>query len=129
MLASEIFNQQSSAEEKVLIIFSDMRQQTKELDFETPSLVPTLNRIGTMGARIEIANLGGVHIYALGVDGAGKSIPYWQSLRKFWIEYFRTSGARLETYTVLRDVTTGQTPTQLRVKRMRLGFSMRLPPI
>jgi von Willebrand factor type A domain len=103
MLASEIFNQQPSPKEKVLIVFSDMRQQTKELDLEMPSLAPSFNQIVTKGAKIEIANLGNVHLRALGVDGAGKSIPYWQSLRKFWTEYFRTSGARLESYTVMRE--------------------------
>jgi hypothetical protein len=102
MLASEIFNHHPTAEEKILVIFSDMRQHTRELDLESPSLVPRLNKIESSGARIEIANLGGVHLLALGVDGAGKSLPYWQSLREFWTEYFRTSGARLENYTVLR---------------------------
>jgi hypothetical protein len=39
------------------------------------------------------------------LGGAGKSPSYRQSLREFWIEYFGASGARLESYTVLRDPT------------------------
>jgi hypothetical protein len=50
-------------------------------------------------------NLNDVHIRILGVDGAAKSLSYWQSLRIFWIEYFRSCGATLESYTVLRDPT------------------------
>ena len=105
MLASEIFNQHPTTEEKVLVIFSDMRQQTRELDIETPSLVPSFNQLGNRAARIEIADLAGVQALALGVDGAAKSFPYWQSLRAFWVEYFHASGARLENYEVLREVT------------------------
>jgi len=67
--------------------------------------VLSFNQIGTKGAKIEIGSLGGVHVYALGVDGAGKSLRHWESLREFWTDYFRASGARLESYTVLREAT------------------------
>jgi len=103
VLAGEIFEQQPKAKEKVLVIFSDMRQQAKELDLETPSAVPSFDSIGTKGPKIQIANLDNVHVNALGVDGAGKSLRYWQTLRKFWTEYFRASGASLESYSVLRE--------------------------
>jgi hypothetical protein len=105
MLTHELFDQQGKANRKVLIIFSDMRQQTRELDLESPSTVPSFDRVGTRKTKIGIANLGGVHVHALGVDGAGKSLSYWQSLRDFWTEYFRASSTSLESYTVLRDPT------------------------
>jgi hypothetical protein len=103
MLAREIFDQQRNAKERVLVIFSDMRQQTRELDLESPSTVSGFNHIGAGGTKISIVNLDAVHVQVLGVDGAGKSLSYWQSLREFWIRYVRASGATLESYTVLRD--------------------------
>jgi hypothetical protein len=39
----------------------------------------------------------------LGVDGAGKDIVYWQSLRDFWTAYLPALGADLKRYSVLRD--------------------------
>ena len=48
-------------------------------------------------------DLHGVEVYALGVDGAGKDMRYWQTLRDFWTEYFKRTGAILKTYSVLRD--------------------------
>jgi hypothetical protein len=45
----------------------------------------------------------GVEVYALGVDGAGKDMRYWQTLRDFWAVYFKRTGAILKTYSVLRD--------------------------
>jgi hypothetical protein len=103
MLAREIFDQQRNAKEKVLVIFSDMRQQTRELDLESPSTVRGFDNIERMGTKIGTANLAGVHVHTLGVDGAGKSFLYWQDLREFWIKYFRRTGASLEGYSVLRE--------------------------
>jgi hypothetical protein len=102
MLAREILDQQRNARENVLVIFSDMHQQTRELDLEFPSMVPSFDRIERKRTKFEVSSLSDVHIRVLGVDDAGKSMPYWQSLREFWIEYFRASGAVFESYTVLR---------------------------
>jgi hypothetical protein len=105
VLAHDIFEQQNNAKEKVLVIFSDMRQQTRELDLESLSTVPSFDRIERTRTKIGVAHLAGVHIHVLGADGAGRSILYWQTLRDLWTEYFRAGGASLETYTVLRDPT------------------------
>jgi hypothetical protein len=102
VLAAEIFNQQSSAKERALIIFSDMRHQTPDLDIESSPRVPSFQQAGTR-AHIVLADLRGVHVYALGVDGAGKQVAYWQALRQFWTDYIRASGANLEGYSVLRE--------------------------
>jgi len=50
-----------------------------------------------------LPDLHGVEVYALGVDGAGKDMRYWQALRDFWTAYFKRTGAILKTYSVLRD--------------------------
>jgi hypothetical protein len=105
MLAREVFDQHRNAKEKVLVIFSDMRQQTRELDLESFSTVPSFDRIEKKRTKFGVLNLNDVHIRVLGVDGAGKSLSYWQSLQEFWIEYFRACGATLESYTILRNST------------------------
>ena len=51
-----------------------------------------------------LADLHGVDVYAEGVDGAGESVDYWQSLHDFWTAYFARTGATLERYSMLRNV-------------------------
>jgi len=51
-----------------------------------------------------LADLHGVDVYAEGVDGAGESVGYWQSLHDFWVAYFAKAGATVARYSVLRDV-------------------------
>jgi hypothetical protein len=102
LVASQIFGQHSDANNKMLVIFSDMRHRTPDLDIESPLQVPSISLVRRK-SDISFADLHGVHVRVLGVDGAGKQIAYWQSLRQFWTDYFRTSGASLESYTVLRE--------------------------
>jgi hypothetical protein len=88
---------------KVLVIFSDMRQATKDLNLERPSsvaLAPSLKRAAALNP---ITSLEGVEVYALGVDSAGKPAAYWKSLRDFWQEYFRRGRATLKAYSILRE--------------------------
>jgi hypothetical protein len=103
LLAGEIFNQQNSAGDKTLVILSDMRQQTADLDLESPSTVPRFYSMRKKARSICDARLGRVRVYILGVDGAGKSLSYWRSLQQFWTDYIRVSGASLESYMALRE--------------------------
>ena len=81
-LASQIFTQQPDANRKTLVIFSDMRQSTPELNLETTRIVPSFStaasRCGTLPAFHD------TQVYVLGADGAGRSSAYWRSLRNFW---------------------------------------------
>ena len=86
----------------MLVIFSDMRHHTRDLDLESPRVVPDFDHIN-LGKGLT-ARLTGVQVYVLGTDGAGETIAYWQSLRGFWAGYFQDSGAILESYSVLRDL-------------------------
>ena len=45
-----------------------------------------------------------VHSFILGVDGADRSLAYWQSLRAFWEDYFHGAGADLQSYSALREI-------------------------
>ena len=80
-----------------------MSHETAAIDLETPALVKadtTLKRADKLGL---IPNLHEVEVYVLGVDGARKSIPYWQKLWDFWTEYFRKAEGNLKAYSILRD--------------------------
>jgi hypothetical protein len=99
ILAADILKQ--SPRRKVLVVFSDMRQST-DLDLEHAKAI-SVQAVATAEKRGLIAQLQGVDVYALGVDGAGRSIPYWNSLREFWESYFRKGGANLKRYSALRD--------------------------
>jgi hypothetical protein len=104
LTAEHIFSESPQASRKVLVIFSDMRHSTAELDFESGSSVPSFVQLKKRPNVVPVAALKAVEVYALGVDGAGKPIGYWQSLQKFWRGYFESAGAVLRTYSVLRDM-------------------------
>jgi hypothetical protein len=102
MVASHLFNERNDSGQKILVLFSDMRHSMPDLNLESPSVVPTFV-YARKKAHIMQADLQLVRVYALGVDGSRKDLRYWDILRQFWIEYFRATGASLESYTVLRD--------------------------
>ncbi len=105
LIAGQLFDQDRNAGKKILILFSDMRQNTRDLDLESPSAVPNFAFLEEPHRKtLPLANLRGVQVYVLGADGAGKSVQYWQSLQEFWTGYFRKSGAALGTYSVLREL-------------------------
>jgi hypothetical protein len=97
-LAGQIFAQPS---QKILVIYSDMRHRTAGLDLESPASQPGFGRIQASGRAVAVA-LPRVEVYVLGVDGAGKSLTHWESLRGFWADSFRASGATMKEYSVLR---------------------------
>lgn len=101
VIANQIFDNAPVNSQKILVIFSDMRHHTRDLDLESipgPRLVKLKNRVTPV--------LKDVQVYALGVDGGGKSFSYWQSLMRFWTEYFKSAGATVRAYSVLRDFIT-----------------------
>jgi len=99
-LASQILAQQPTLGRKTLIIFSDMRQSTSNLNLESLKIVQSFSIVAERCKLLP--ELHDVQVYILGVDGAGKSAEYWQSLRAFWGEYFRSAEAMMRSYSVLR---------------------------
>jgi hypothetical protein len=103
-LASKIFPEEN-ANRRELVIFSDMRQNTLELNLESATALPdvsaVLKQFGT-------PNLKAVQIVIVGADGAGRSNVYWRSLEAFWAGYFQNSGASLDVYSPLREVPKNQ---------------------
>ena len=104
-LASQIFAQQPNVTKKMLVLFSDMRQGTSELNLESLKIVPSFSTVSKRcGA---LPDLHDVQVHILGVDGASKSTAYWQSLKKFWDGYFHNAGAVMRIYSILRELQTG----------------------
>lgn len=104
LLAEHVFAESAQSGRKILVLLSDMRHHTRDLDLESVSSVPSLHDLERQNRKIPTAMLRGVEVYALGVDGAGKSLAYWDSLKTFWADYFQKSEARLQDYTPLRHL-------------------------
>jgi hypothetical protein len=106
MYASEIFLR-SSASRKLLVIFSDLRNdQPGVLDLERPEVINVARTINDVEKRGLIPMLSGVEVAAFGSgDHAGKKGPeYLISLRSFWAEYIKRSGGRLKMFSTSRDM-------------------------
>ena len=104
ILASQIFDQRPSNEDlKALVILSDMQNHTRELNLESRSGVPALSSLATAPDGVPV-KLPHVQVYALGVDGAGKTAAHWQALEQFWRGYFSQSGAALDAFSALREL-------------------------
>jgi hypothetical protein len=101
-VAEQLFAE-SPKDRHLLVIFSDMRHHTLDLDLESPALVPRFSTV-RKHSQVYSARLENAEVYVAGVDDAGKTIPYWQSLRAFWRDYFQSAGARLQGYSALREL-------------------------
>lgn len=101
-VASQLFNKQPVASKQLLVIYSDMRNSTPDLDLE--SAPPPLTRHCLDLHQSLFPSLRGVTVHVRGVDAADKSIGYWQALRDFWSVYFKTTTATFVGYCAFRDV-------------------------
>ncbi len=99
LLTTQLFVQDASSR-KTLIILSDMRQHTPQLDLETPTVI-TQKQLAKMKT-LAPSDLRGVQVEILGADGSGKTTEYWLSLRSLWEKYFKSSGGKLTSYSPLR---------------------------
>jgi hypothetical protein len=98
LLAGQIFGNETG--KKMLVIFSDMRNSTADLNLESQQL-PVHCGFGHVDFE---ASLPRVQVFVLGVDGFGKDGAYWRTLRTFWEESFRNASADLREYSTLRDL-------------------------
>ena len=104
LVASEVFHESPNGRRKVLVVLSDMRQATGALNLEHQVMVQTTAAMQQVAENRLLGDLRGVEVYAEGVDGAGASVGYWQSLKDFWRTYFVQAGAILAGYSALRNV-------------------------
>lgn len=101
LVASALFQEVRTRQRKVLILYSDMRHVTPGLDLESSAII----RVDTVLALVEkhklLTDLGGVEVFVLGADAAGKSVTQWEFLRQFWMAYFKRARATLSGYSIL----------------------------
>ena len=90
-LGSNLFSPQDR--NKKLILFSDMRHYTREIDLESPKVIDMEAGMKQVVENGFTAPLAGVKVWCVGVHSAGKTPDYWRSLKAFWREYFRQSKA------------------------------------
>jgi hypothetical protein len=105
LLASQIFSESPSTDRRMLVLFSDMRNSTPELNLERFQVLA--HAASSLPPGIVHADLRSVEVYALGVDGANRSTLYWQDVQQFWVEYLSGCGAGVKSFSVLRDVPGG----------------------
>jgi hypothetical protein len=103
LVASQLFDEAPKTSRKALVVFSDMRHHTRDLDMESLRTAPTFAAFEKRLRGRNAARLARVEVYALGVDAAGKTLEYWQSLKRFWTEYLEDCGASLRSYSILRE--------------------------
>jgi hypothetical protein len=103
VMSSQVF-EPKEGHRNVLVIFSDMRHETRSLNLAKLPVVAVQSTLGKIERGGLVANLNGVEVYVLGVDAAGKSVGYWNSLRDFWLTYFGKAGAKVRVYSMLRDL-------------------------
>lgn len=86
--------------EKWMIILSDMRNSTPELNIENVPEIDREKSLSQLGAKGLIPNLTGVNVAVLGVHTTGKAISpiYYQSLENFWRGFFDKAQAEVVTF-------------------------------
>jgi hypothetical protein len=94
---SALLFDQSQDEDKVLAIWSDMRQTTVGINLSegsqiSPSVLEAVRQKGL------ICRLPGVRVWVYGVSTQGKNPQYFSSIRDFWTGFFRQSGGLLQAF-------------------------------
>lgn len=102
IIAGQLFAQARAPEQKVLVLYSDMRQFTRGLNLETGNTTIDQELL-TVGRDGFVPDLNGVTVYVLGADAAGITVQRWEHVRQFWAEYFAKARANLTSYSMLRE--------------------------
>jgi hypothetical protein len=103
IVAAQIFQHTPRQGRRILVLYSDMRHATPGLNLESPQFIPVKQTLAATEHRRLLADLKGVDVYALGVDGAKQEVTQWESLRQYWVAYFQKVGADLKGYSIIRE--------------------------
>lgn len=101
MVAGQIFEKAGAGKRHALVVISDMRQETAELNLSAGNCAE--HSADQAEAKGLIANLQNAEVYALGVDSAASAKAEWACLRIFWVQYLSQAGATIRDYSVLRN--------------------------
>jgi hypothetical protein len=102
LLAGELFRNEQGAM-KMLIVYSDMRNTTNGVNFETARNIDAQATLAALNKQRLVPELPGVTVKVFGADASGLSMSRWNRLRKFWEAYFIAAGARLGVYSPLNE--------------------------
>jgi len=110
--AALILNSRNSEAEKLLVVFSPLRHNAGGISFHCVTEIEAelLKRVQERGL---IPSLKGVKVTLLGVHTQGKEERYYNSLRRFYEQYFQAAGASIETFSPTSHLALGtQTASQ-----------------
>jgi hypothetical protein len=101
-LASALF---SSSTDRKIIIFGDLRHNSRDLDIEAPNIIQVEPLLKKARERGLIPSLDAVSVWCLGVHPIGKTPAYWVSLKDFWTQYFSVARVKeLRAFSMERKV-------------------------
>jgi hypothetical protein len=106
LVASQLFYQSPSNHRRILVIFSDMRQDTREFTVECHANSVD-DAVSRLRRRQLIADLSGSDVYVLGVNDSTAKIGKWISIREFWLKYFAAASSTLRQYSSLHELRGG----------------------
>lgn len=87
-----------------LIIFSDLRHNTPNLNLENVKEIAVQKALYSLRQSKSIPPLKGARVFLLGVDPNGKSQAYLRSLKEFWVDFFQEAGADVQAFCIDRRV-------------------------
>jgi hypothetical protein len=98
-VAAQLFGQAQGNPRKVLAIYSDMRQDTAEVNLNVKGKETGVRA----GSSSDTPDLKGVDIYVLGADAKDSTRAGWEQLRLYWSSYFQQANANLCFYSLVRE--------------------------
>ena len=97
LLATEIFKEDSTPTNKILVMYSDMQSVTRDLNLDHSSQRKSqAERYRSLSQRT--LDMCGVNIYVLGATMMRFDTQEWIQVRNFWMTYFASTGAVVRLY-------------------------------
>ena len=103
LVASQIFQGAGPGRRDVLVVFSDMWQETREFNFGRMTKVCAPETMEQVRAQMLLANLRDADVEVLGTDSPGRTKAGWECVRDFWMKYLAEAGAKSREYSVMRE--------------------------
>jgi hypothetical protein len=103
LVAGQIFQEVGAGRRDVLVVFSDMWQETREFNFGRATGICAPEAMEKVRAQKLLANLRDAEVEVLGTDAPGRNKAEWACVRDFWMKYLAEAGAKSREYSVMRE--------------------------
>jgi len=103
LVAGQIFQEAGAGRRDVLVVFSDMWQETREFNFGRMREVCAPEAMEKVRSQKLLANLRDAEVEVLGTDAPGRNKAEWACVRDFWMKYLAEAGTRSRDYSVMRE--------------------------